>query len=314
MNQTTLAKIVLRVARHIQDPKASIEFYKGIIGKLNQNVDKEAYALLLTQIAFLELSLEQLDQTKQDLDKVGTTLEAITGADSDVYSNYYRVLALYYKIKVTPTEFYRNSLMFLLYTPVEKIPLTEQQALAFDMGIAALVSTDIYNFGELLAQPVLNSLSNTSSEWLKHFLVAFNAGDIAKFESFLSTNKGDIEKQAALTSSMGLLREKISMLALIELVFARPSEGRTLSFVEISNAARVPLDRVELLVMKSFSVKLIKGVIDEIAQSVTISWVQPRVLDIAQIVKMNQRLTKWIDSVSQLTTYMQNETAPELLT
>ncbi len=40
--------------------------------------------------------------------------------------------------------------MYLVYTPVEDIPQLEQQMLAFDMGIAALVSPDIHNFGELV--------------------------------------------------------------------------------------------------------------------------------------------------------------------
>ena len=53
-------------------------------------------------------------------------------------------------MKVVPTEFYKNSLMYLVYTPLEGIPSSEQQSLAFDMGIAALVSNEIYNFGELV--------------------------------------------------------------------------------------------------------------------------------------------------------------------
>jgi len=314
LNQTTLAKFVLRVAQQIQDSNEAITFLQSALDKLNQDVDKEAYALCLTQIAFLRLRLNQMDETKQNLDKIGSILDNITGADTLVYSNYYRVLALYFKLKVSPTEFYRNSLMFLLYTPIEKIPLSEQQALSFDMGIAALVSTDIYNFGELLAQPALKSLDGTPGEWLKHFLIAFNSGDITKFESFLTNNRSDISKQAALESSLPLLREKISILALIELVFARPAEGRTINFNEVSVASKIPLDEVELLVMKAFSVKLIKGVIDQVSQTVTIYWVQPRVLDIPQIIKMNERLTTWVSSVGQLANYMQNETAPELLT
>jgi len=248
------------------------------------------------------------------LDIIASVLDNITGADQFVYSNYYKVLALYYKVKVIPTEFYRNSLMYLLYNPVEQIPASEQQAIAFDMGIAALVSTTIYNFGELLAQPVLKSLDGTPGGWLRHFLVAFNAGDINKFEQFLTHNKNDFESQPALKSNFSLLREKISILALMELVFTRPTDGRSLTFKDVALAAKIPIEEVELLVMKAFSVKLVKGVIDEVNQSINISWVQPRVLDISQIAKMNDRMNKWIDSVKGLTSDMQNETAPELLT
>jgi len=57
-----------------------------------------------------------------------------------------------------------------------------------------------------------------------------------------------------------------------------------------------------------------KGLIDEVNKTVSIYWVQPRVLDLQQIGKMKERLDTWIDSVGQLTTYVQNETAAELLT
>eukprot|EP01114_Cavostelium_apophysatum_P000488 TRINITY_DN1043_c0_g2_i1.p1 TRINITY_DN1043_c0_g2~~TRINITY_DN1043_c0_g2_i1.p1 ORF type:complete len:389 (-),score=92.79 TRINITY_DN1043_c0_g2_i1:55-1221(-) len=313
INQLTLAKLVIRIARQIPDGSQSAAFLQSALEKIPAQTEKQAHALILTQIAFLKLHTN-ITEAKSDLDKVGAILDQITGADQVVYSNYYRVLALYYKIKVVPTDFYRNSLMFLLYTPIEQIPVGEQQALAFDMGIAALVASDIHNFGELLAQPVLNALNGTPNEWLRHFLIAFNAGNIAKFEEFLTKNKAEYEAQPALKSNYVLLREKISILALMELVFTRPAEGKTLTFKEISAATKIPADEVELLVMKAFSVKLVKGVIDEVNSTVTIYWVQPRVLDIPQVKKMDERLVQWIDSVSQLATYMQNETAPELLT
>jgi len=314
MNQLTLSKILLSISREIRDINENIAFLQRSLEKLSPSNEKEAYGLLLTRIASQKLNSNQIDEAKVDLDKVGSILDTMTGADNQVYSDYYKVLALYYKGKVASTEFYKNSLLFLLYTPIEKITIEEQQGLAFDMGIAALISKDIHNFGELLAQPVLKSLEGTHREWLKHFLVAFNAGNITKYEHFLVSNKADFEQQPALKANIHLLREKVCILALMELVFARPTEGRTLLFQEIANATKISLDEVELLVMKSFSVKLMKGLIDEVNKTVSIYWVQPRVLDLQQIGKMKERLDTWIDSVGQLTTYVQNETAAELLT
>jgi 26S proteasome regulatory subunit N9 len=51
---------------------------------------------------------------------------------------------------VLSTEFFKHTLLFLAYTPLEAISTTEQQAIAFDVGIAALISPEIYNFGELV--------------------------------------------------------------------------------------------------------------------------------------------------------------------
>ncbi len=65
--------------------------------------------------------------------------------------------------------------------------------------------------------------------------------------------------------------------------------------------------------MKALSLKLIRGVIDELDSTVTINWVQPRVLGMPQITKMKEKMSKWNDSVHQVLNFVQNETAPELL-
>ena len=43
------------------------------------------------------------------------------------------------------------------------------------------------------------------------------------------------------------------------------------------------LQKVELLVMKALSLKLVKGTIDQVEQFVQMNWVQPRVLDKEQV-------------------------------
>jgi len=313
MNQLTLVRVALRILRQITDLAQSAEFLNVLLNKLNQASDREAYSLCQSEIAWIKLRQGNLDEAKTIYEKVQGILEGITGADPTVYSSFYRGWAMYYKVKVQPTEFYRNSLLYLVYTPIESINVADQQAIAFDMGIAALVSKDIHNFGELLSQPVLLSLNGTKAEWLKNFLFAFNSGNIDKFNQFLVQNKSDIEQQAALKANFPLLREKISILALMELVFARPTESRVLPFKEVGDAVKLPADEVELLVMKALSLKLIRGSIDQVNETVSIWWVQPRVLDLGQIGKMKERLGNWISSVNQLETFMQNETATELL-
>jgi len=282
--------------------------------KIKPDQDKEAFSLTLAEIAFLKLYLSKTEECKELMDKTAAILDSITGADAFVYSSYYKVSLTYYKVKVAPTEFYKNSLFYLIYTPLEEIPLAEQQALAFDMGLAALVSTDIYNFGELLAHPILKSLEGTKSAWLKTVLFAFNAGDIAKYESHLNTYNAEFQAQPALKQNLSLLREKVAILALIELAFVKTSGERSIPFKVVAEATKLRVDEVELLLMKAMSLKLIKGIIDEVASTVTITWVQPRVLDLQQVGKMKERVGQWIGSVQEVLTFMQNSTAPELLT
>jgi len=314
INQMELVKIALSIRRQISDPTEAVNWLQKISEKINSNVEKEAFCYILGEIAWLKLNLDQIEETKILTDKIQSVLDTITGAESVVYSTFYHNLSLMYKKKVSPTEFYRNSLLYLVYTPLEQIPVTEQASLAFDMGLAALVSTNIHNFGELLAHPILNSLLETKNAWLREFLFAFNRGDLDKFDQLLNVHRREIEEQPALKNNQSLLREKISILALMELVFNKPAEGRTLPFKVIANATKLKDDEVELLVMKALSVKLIRGEIDEVNQTVTISWVQPRVLDMIQIGKMRDRVAEWTENVHSVLNYVQNETAPELLT
>ena len=95
------------------------------------------------------------------------------------------------------------------------------------------------------------------------------------------------------------LRQKIRILALMEMVFQRPSQDRVLSFIDIGEACDLPLVQVELLVMKALSLNLVKGIIDQVDESVQIKWVQPRVLDVAQVAQLKDRLETWTETVHQ---------------
>ena len=53
-----------------------------------------------------------------------------------------------------------------------------------EMGVSALVSNEIYNFSELLEQPSLVSLKNSSEKWMYDLLEIFNKGDIQGYERF----------------------------------------------------------------------------------------------------------------------------------
>jgi 26S proteasome regulatory subunit N9 len=67
------------------------------------------------------------------------------------------------------------------------------------------------------------------------------------------------------------------------MTFKRPATDRQLTFEEISRETRLPVNEVELLVMKALAQGLVRGAIDQVASNVHMTWVQPRVLDKQQV-------------------------------
>ena len=162
--------------------------------------------------------------------------------------------------------------------------------------MAALVSDSIYNFGELLLHPILDSLVNTTHAWLRDLLFAFNRGDLGAYYLL----KGNISKNQLLDQHESFLYQKIALSALSETVFKRPPHDRAMTFETISHETKVQPDEIEHLIMKALSLGLLRGKIDQVAQIARINWVQPKVLDMKQIDNMRLRLKDWDSTVNQL--------------
>jgi 26S proteasome regulatory subunit N9 len=307
INPLAFAQIGVKISRQFQDGKLGLEFIQSLAERLK--VHKEAYVTLITRSAALKLQSGSFDEVKKIIEEGKTLLSSMTGVDAATYSAFYLTASEYHKQRGTPAEFYDNGLLYLAYTPLETLSDFQKRSLAFDLSLAALVGEGIYNFGELLGQPIMDSLKGTVNEWIVHFLAAFNSGSIAKYESLVAAHQAALLQQPALVANQLLLKEKISILALIELI---SGTERTVSFQSISKAVNLPLNEIEILVMKALSLGLVKGKIDEVEQKVTFSWVKPRVLDKTQINQLRERLSKWIDGVDTTHIWLENET-PEFV-
>lgn len=53
------------------------------------------------------------------------------------------------------------------------------------MGLAILASPEIYNFSELLEQPLLKNLESSQFQWVYQLLNIFNKGDIATYNQVI---------------------------------------------------------------------------------------------------------------------------------
>lgn len=198
-------------------------------------------------------------------------------------------------------KYYRTTLLYLACVELEDLSLEERQRIAYDLSIAALVSDTIYNFGELLLHPILDSLTSTPHTWLRDLLFAFNRGDLHAYtilQSHLEANK-------LLQEHQSFLYQKISLSALTQLVFSRAPQDRSMTFATISEETKVNLDEIEHLIMKALSLGLLKGQIDQVAEVAKISWVQPKVLDRQGIEGMSTRLKEWEGGVERLGNYVE---------
>lgn len=153
--------------------------------------------------------------------------------------------------------------------------------------------------------PILDSLNTSDHDWLKKLLFTFNEGNIGKFEALAPL----LPREPILQQNAPFLRQKICLMALIESVFKRSANNRTLSFKTIGEETHLPVTEVEHLVMKALSLKLIKGSLDQVEEKALITWVQPRVLSREQIGSLAGRLEQWVDKLNKV----EERIAPEVL-
>lgn len=304
INQLSLVNICLSLIRQYKDPQEALAFLETLKSKVKRSPD--AYLTLIAGIAEIHIQIGDLATAKKELEEVEQVLETIVHVGSS-HAAYYRICSDYYKRTGEFAPFYDNALKFLGCVDLATIPLEEQVQRAFDLGLAAMLAPTIYNFGELLAHPILDSLKGTDKNWLIDLLFAFNSGNIAKFTEMQPT----WSQEADLVVAFAMMRQKISLLAVMELVFVSGARERGLSFEEVAKAAQLPVDEVEVLVMKALSLGLVRGKIDEVEQIASLTWVQPRVLDLAQLSSIKDRLRGWNDRIKSIATSVESQT-PEL--
>merc|ERR1712038_459064 len=224
-----------------------------------------------------------------------------------VHSAYYECAMTYRKAVGPPEAFYKEAISYLHYTPLQSItPPSAQYALATDLSLAALTGKGVYNFGEVVHnnKVILDVLMGTENEYLVKILQASAEGDVAVLERLSDEYAPSIAKQPALLNRADVVKEKITLLALVNMVFERPSSERTLSFGDIASVTKLPLEQVELMIMRALSLGLIKGSMDEVDQTVDVTWVMPRVLDEENMRQLAQRFGEWAVQVSQTREYM----------
>mmetsp|Transcript_4865 Transcript_4865/g.5270 ORF Transcript_4865/g.5270 Transcript_4865/m.5270 type:complete len:392 (-) Transcript_4865:49-1224(-) len=307
LNPRAYARIAVRVCAFIEPAKRP-EFLEEA-GSIS-SVQREPYAdALISAAKASSLVTGSTAPTKEDKAQAKTHIanaeKTIEFASADAIVDTFTTAAIYKaqaelsKVSGDPVGFFKNGLSYLAYTPLETLRTNDRLNWAANLGIAALIGKEIYNFGELTTHPILKSLEGTGHQWLATMLKIFNEGDIVQYKKFLNEYAGQLKEQLDLVNNQATLEAKIAVLSLIQLVFSKPSDDRTITFDTIAKHTQLPVDHVERLVMKAQSLKLIRGTIDQVKQRVIVTWVQPRVLELSQVVAMTERLGEWCNGVKE---------------
>lgn len=328
LNSLSLARIASAVASSLLivpavpgsatggDGVAALAVIENLLEKKTQ---LGAGATLYTEskLALLQLTLSQKQQTEEkQLKEIKEMIQSrskileneLEGADTLVHSAFYETSMAYYKIAGPPEAFYQQAMLYLNYTPLDQMSNQDKFTLATGISLAALTGEGVFNFGEVVQHPIHSCLNDTENQWLLDLMNVFSLGNVTEFRRITTEFDVQIRAQPALVSRAELVQEKITLLALVNMIFERPSAERTLEFHDISSRISVSEDQVEWVIMRALSLGLIRGSMDQVSGTVNVTWVMPRVLNSAQLKDLADRFGEWAVKVSKTKDYMGNLT------
>lgn len=330
MNQLTLARIASAVAFSLlddppyRDGVAARAILENFLEKRDQlgpaaalHAESRLGMLGLAMIArggealTTEPSVKALEEARASIDRNRPILAELADTESEaavVHSAFYETAMTYRKAVGPPEAYYREAIQYVSYTSLSDLSIEEAYNLATDLSLAALTGEGVFNFGEIVAAPALRCLEGTDLGYLVELLSAGARGDVLGFRRVADANAEAIRAQPSLVSRAEAVKEKITLLALVNMVFERPSLERTLSFEDIADRVAVPVDQVEWVVMRALSLKLIKGTMDQVDETVDVNWVMPRALDESQMSELATRFGEWAVKVSKTKDYMLEHT------
>ena len=263
----------------------------------SEAAEPEAYiSAHVTLLRLLEGDLDYAKKAVTETDKA--KLEALVAPDPSVSAAFHYVASRYHKVKEEYAEFYKSGMLYLAYVSCELLPSETRAALSVDLCLAALLGENVYNFAELLEHPIVESIKEGPFVWLMDVVKAFNEGDLHLYDELCVKHAKSLNAQPALVANERKLREKITILSLLQIIFKLPADHREISLSDIAAKTKLTIDGVEYLLMKALSVHLIEGIIDQVESKVVVTWVQPRVLLRSQIAELSGRLEDWIEKVS----------------
>src|ERR1700753_2239494 len=128
------------------DNQERLTFMEAVAKKVNHADTQDAFVFATTAVARVKLELGDLDGARKDLDVAERILDTFDNVETIVHAAFYGANADYYPARKDFGSYYRNALLSLACIDLESLSEAERRSRAYDLAIAALVSTSIYNF------------------------------------------------------------------------------------------------------------------------------------------------------------------------
>jgi len=299
-NPLHLARIVISIAKWIflKDKDGAIEFLK----KFEKTLAKDDLSLALLKTGQVELILANVDNNGKciDVSQVKTLLnetrEAIDkfGYLTPVHPRYYKMTSRYMDYTCDFASYYHETLKYLSCEEAELLPKDgeESRTYAIKLIVAEILGEDLYDFGVLIANPIIESLKGTDFEWMIQMLNFINSGNLDGFYNL----RPKWQQFSEIISCEKLAKEKIRLFCFMEVAMS----NKAIPYSLLAEKAQINKEEVEFLAMKAFSRGLVWGSIDQIDETINIEWVKPRALSLEQMKVLAERVSQWRVAVNQM--------------
>ena len=277
LNALRLARVAVHVSSRCKNREEAIEFLTSAMEKIKttrQTSFEEAVVYVRLHIALLYLHGGDESKAKTEVAKdAKQDLAQWKAPDPSVSAAYHYLAAQLYKHNRDFANFYGSGILYMAYVDATALGDEVATELAVDLALAALLGEGVYNFAEFLAHPISKYISKENGSefgWLLDMVQVFNDGDLNAYDLLCERYAEQLNAQPALVAHERKLREKITILAFLRIVFELPAEKREINLADIAVRTKLTVDGVEYLLMKTLSAGLIRGEIDEISSKVVV--------------------------------------------
>lgn len=285
-----------------------LQFVENLEKKLNLRGEEILYIKIVKGYCYFELKRKY---DLEDLIKhIESEFESKSEIDPIVYSNFYKLATYFYDQQGKYDEFYFSAFQYLAYE--KKLANEEKLNLCFNMCVASLIGEKMYSFAELIEKDFFKLMLGSKYDWIYNLILSFNSAKVDQFISMLNTYQTQINENSVLKGKIDFLKNKIRIAALLDLVFQKNKNERTITYKEIKDNCKVENDQIEYIAMHALSLGLIKGSINEVEQKVIVNWIQPKFLDKEKISLLENRFENWITKAKNMLTAFEQLGAPLL--